>query len=143
MTDAQITEYAARVMRQQYVEQGPLRDRAVVGGRPLSPEVVAAVLHALADHTHNRHMVQVIVDEAALADDIVSDPRTSSLGRYFHRLAGAIEDAVSAERIDERARAFEAAMALGRAADYCHDGHVTVPTELLRTLVLAVRKGVL
>ena len=87
---AQIETFARRVMNAQDVQMGPLADR-VDGPHPIEPKVVAAVLHALADHTHNAHMVNVIVDQEVLAGDGTFDPRATSLGRYFHALADAIE----------------------------------------------------
>lgn len=140
---ANVPTFAQRVLRQQHIEHGPLRDRVAVGARPISPEVVGAVLHALADFTHNKHMVDVIVDGEALAAGFSFEPRVTSLGRYFHRLADTVEDMVSTEELVEREDAFMAAKALGRAVDYSHASQVTVPTDMLRTLLAAVSKGVL
>lgn len=91
LDSAQIDVYARRVMNAQDIRMGPLTDRAD-GPHPIDPKVVTAVLRALADHTHNAHMVKVIVDQQALCDESSFEPRVTSLGRYFHRLADAIED---------------------------------------------------
>jgi len=87
---AQIDTFARRVMNAQDVRMGPLHDR-IDGLHPIEPKVVAAVLHALADHTHNAHMVKVIVDQEVLAGEGTFEPRVTSLGRYFHALADSIE----------------------------------------------------
>lgn len=103
---AQIDRYAQRVLNQQDIAQGSVAMYNSPEGRhPIPPVHVAAVLHALADFTHNEHMVNTIVDQEVLARSESSrsfHPRVSSLGRYFHRLADAIEwrEADRARKVD-------------------------------------------
>lgn len=68
--------------------------RAVLNGEP-SPTLrqIACVLHALADETHNRHMLDSAV--RALGDG----SQVAGLGRYFHALGDELEDrAIEQER---------------------------------------------
>lgn len=63
------------------------------GDPPPSRNQVAAVLRALADHTHNAHMLSDAVRELG-ADRAHLGPgwaQTSGLGRYFHGLADHLE----------------------------------------------------
>lgn len=85
--ESSIRNYADRVLSAQPVQ------RAVAdNGSPttIPAQHVAAVLHALADHTHNVHMLRV-ADEKHFARADEFHPRPNSLGRYFHALADSIE----------------------------------------------------
>ncbi len=77
--------YAQRVLNAQDVIQGSVAMNREAQTEGVPPLHVAAVLHALADHTHNIHMLRV-ADEQLLDDN-----RATSLGRYFHALADVIE----------------------------------------------------
>lgn len=83
--------YAERLRMAQDIRFGPLARRHE-GARPIAPDVVGAVLHALADHTHASHIVNTIVDGTALAPN----QRATSLARYFHAL-GDVFDEVAIE----------------------------------------------
>ncbi len=91
----QAEQYSKRLLETQDIKFGSVAMYNAPGGRkPIPPLHVAAVLHALADFTHNEHMVNTIIDQQALARDDQGQgfsPRITSLGRYFHRLADAIE----------------------------------------------------
>lgn len=92
---ADVEYYAERLMQAQNIFQGSVRMNVENGeSTPVPPLHVAAVLHALADHTHNRHILEVIVAQEALALDNYGQafsPKATSLGRYFHALADHIE----------------------------------------------------
>lgn len=93
---SEIRLYANRVMNSQDVSRGTTLmhvydEHGTYELTPVPPLHVAAVLHALADHTHNLHMVNVIVGQRSLAVDETYAPEATSLGRYFHRLADDIE----------------------------------------------------
>lgn len=80
--------YADRLLSTQPVSRGVEQPD---GHRtPIPAEQVAAVLHALADHTHNQHMLTV-AEEHLLARPHDMWPGIDSLGRYFHALADSIE----------------------------------------------------
>ncbi|OZD48617.1 hypothetical protein CH252_19000 [Rhodococcus sp. 06-1477-1B] len=80
--------YADRVLNAQHVSRGVHQPDGTHA--PIPAELVAAVLHALADHTHNSHMLAVAKDHLlARPDD--TWPAIDSLGRYFHALADSID----------------------------------------------------
>ena len=58
------------------------------GDPPPTPRQVSAVLHALADHTHNARMLGESVKELGRDRQELGDlwMRTTGLGRYFHGL---------------------------------------------------------
>lgn len=74
---------------------GDIKQGSILGGGRVPPEHVAAVLHALADHTLNQHIVTVIIDQHALAGPDEAWPRATSLGRYLHALGDSIERAIT------------------------------------------------
>lgn len=85
--------YADRILAAQDVRHGPLRYRHD-GLEPIDPLVVAAVLHAMADHTLITRLLREVVDQQALCPP--GDPNRPasaalSLGRWFHRVADVIE----------------------------------------------------
>lgn len=92
---AQIEQYAERILSTQDILYGSVAMyNAPEGKHSIPPLHVAAVLHGLADFTHNKHIVDTIIDQQALARDERGqgfEPRVTSLGRYFHRLADSIE----------------------------------------------------
>lgn len=63
------------------------------GELPPTKNQVAAVLHALADHTHNSHMLSEDVTALGTDRDHLGDrwAQTSGLGRYFHGLGTWLE----------------------------------------------------
>lgn len=76
---------AIRLMLSQKISS----DVYLQGDPPPTPHQVAAVLHALADHTHNRHMLSEAVASLGEDRDQFGDKwwaQTSGLGRYFHGL---------------------------------------------------------
>jgi len=93
MTDQEAREerrpevWARRLLQAQDVAHGPLRWRSTAEARPVHPLDVAAVLHALADHTHNAHMLRLL----AVEGDRLGEPQVTILGRYFHSLGDVIE----------------------------------------------------
>lgn len=92
----EVQHYAQRLLNSQNVASGSVQLQAMSGGEASSvpPLHVAAVLHALADHTHNTFMVNQVVDGMIFAadnSDGAFEPRVKSLGRYFHALADQIE----------------------------------------------------
>jgi hypothetical protein len=58
------------------------------GEPPPTPRQIAAVLHALADHTHNRHMLSDAVASLGEERNPFGDKSAhiTGLGRYFHGL---------------------------------------------------------
>lgn len=85
---ARVQQHAERLLQAQSIRH--TLTNAHPSAMPVPPEHVAAVLHALADHTHNRHMLHIARDEV-LARDTDLEPPTDSLGRYFHALADWID----------------------------------------------------
>lgn len=85
---ARARHYTDRVLAAQPVSRGVEQPNGTHTAIP--PQHVAGVLHALADLTHNTHMLRV-AEERLLTrpDDIL--PGAESLGRYFHALADSIE----------------------------------------------------
>lgn len=81
--------YADRLLNARPVSRGVHQPDGTHTAIPA--EFVAAVLHALADHTHNSHMLAIAKERLlARADD--TWPSIDSLGRYFHALADSIND---------------------------------------------------
>lgn len=102
--DPMIEHYAHRLLGAQDVRFGTVHMNRGDGPHPVPPEHVAAVLHALADHTMNKFMVDIIVDQEVLAQDDRGqsfEPRVTSLGRWFHRLADTIEMDLFAQEMEQ------------------------------------------
>lgn len=80
---------ADRVYRQQAISS----DVYLKGETAPTKNQVAAVLHALADHTHNQHMLGADVEAlgADRADLGEGWAQTTGLGRYFHALGSWLE----------------------------------------------------
>lgn len=81
---------ADRVARAQAITAEHVLD----GDPPPTRRQIAAVMHALADHTHNMHMVGGAVtalgtDRADFGEAWV---RATGLGRYFHALGDRLEE---------------------------------------------------
>lgn len=91
----QLEQFAERILSTQDIQYGSVAMYNSPEGKHAIPALhVAAVLHGLADFTHNKHIVSTIIDQQALARDERGqgfEPRVTSLGRYFHRLADIIE----------------------------------------------------
>lgn len=81
-TTSRVRQFADRVLLTQPIRHG---EQNSDGHATAIPEThVAAVLHALADYTHNAHMLDLATG-AALPSGV------DALGRYFHALADSIE----------------------------------------------------
>ncbi len=85
--------YADRITSAQELRQGALsRSHAP---RPVGPFEVAAVLHAMADHTMNLRLIGDVIDGKGLCppgdDRYPRGSRTVSIGRWFHQVADTIE----------------------------------------------------
>ncbi|WP_449409251.1 hypothetical protein [Microbacterium maritypicum] len=87
-TQADIDAFADRVLRAQPIAAGIKVNDTTYAALPA--EHVASVLHALADHTHNNHMLHIARDRVLSRHGDFA-PETDSLGRYFHALADSIE----------------------------------------------------
>lgn len=71
-------------------------DTHLKGDPPLTPRQVSAVMHALADLTHQHHMLSDEVLHLASGEDLqvgVEWARANALGRYFHHLGDTLGDA--------------------------------------------------
>lgn len=124
------------------------------GETPPSRNQTAAVLHALADHTHQVHMLGPAVralgaDRADMGEAWVA---TTGLGRYFHALGDWLEDfgpatrLPNAEEIEERLRFVMANRCLSCLRPRAHDAADRLdswfcPTSSDETCVTAPRDG--
>lgn len=88
---AQARLYADRVLAAQPVARGIEHPDGTHTQIPA--QHVAAVLHALADHTHNRHMLRIAAEHTLVRPDDLW-PDIDTLGRYFHALADSIEQRI-------------------------------------------------
>lgn len=76
-----------------YRAQATSSDVYLHGDPPPTRNQVAAVLHALADFTHNEHMLSDAVKELGKDRENYGSrwEHASGLGRYFHHLGDALE----------------------------------------------------
>jgi hypothetical protein len=88
-----IVKWADRILESQNVAQGSVAMARVHEYPNRVPALhVAAVLHALADHTMNVHMLQVAEERLMRrTGDSPYAPGVTSLGRWFHAVADEIE----------------------------------------------------